>query len=100
MVTSQQIKPRREPITWWDPVEAQQGVGEDISLNFASRDETHQMKGLGVGRWKGVMVVRAMRPFQEEELACENPSDLLTLLCPSPAAPWTRVGINTGWMHE
>lgn len=32
------------------------GVGggqEDMSLNFASRDEIHQMKGLGVGRWKG-----------------------------------------------
>lgn len=36
---------------------AQQGGGgggqEEMSLNFAYRDEIHQMKGLGVGRWKG-----------------------------------------------
>lgn len=29
------------------------GAQEEMSLNFASRDETHQMKGLGVGQWKG-----------------------------------------------
>lgn len=57
MVTTQQVKCRIELITGWGPVGAQQGGEgggqEEMFLNFAYRDEIHQVKGLGVGRWKG-----------------------------------------------